>query len=514
MRFRGLLRISIVLLALAIWGIAPAWGQDGPWDEPVNLSAESLAGLDPPEDAWFPDLAVDSVGRVHVVWCQTRRATSASPESERAFYVVWDGESWSEPNDIVAPNREIVRNAIAVDKENRLHLVYRHRVRGMGSTGIYYTQADADSAWAAGAWSPRHLVSGRARSYMADLDIDGDGVLHLIVDDTGDLESDICPACADIFYRRSTDGGQTWSAPRDLAPMPWGAGHEQLEIDPGGTLHVTWDEGWDRLTGQGEPNYSAYMASSDGGLTWSEPITIAHPVTGTTQLAVGADGDGGVMLVWRMATRDDHTIYYQWSRNDGRTWTAPASIPGIFARIWMSPYDMYDMATDSAGRIHLVVVGRLSDEGAAPLGVYHLIWDGAAWSDPEAIYARDDSPEYPKLEIHNGNDLHVAWFTRPPESEASRYHIWYSHLRSDAPYRAPPPTPVPRPTSGPSDLEPLPTPTDTPFPTLVPGTSQVPEGIYTENDELIILAIGISPLVLVLIVALLIRLRGQRRFRR
>jgi hypothetical protein len=500
--------------------VAPAQGQDGSWDEPVNLSEESLAGLDPPEVAWFPDLAVDSSGRVHVVWCQTVRSSVEPEESgrlpERAFYTVWDGQSWSEPNDIVPPNREIVRNAITVDRGDRLHFVYAYRVRGMGSTGIYYTQADSDVAWAANAWSPPHLVSGRGRSYMGDVGIDDDGVLHLIIDDTGDLESDICPACADIFYRRSIDGGQTWSSPIDLAAMPWGASHEQMEIDPAGTLHVTWDEGWDRLTGRGQPIYSAYVASSDGGLTWSEPLTIAHPVTGTTQLAVGADGDGGVMLVWRMASVEDNAIYYQWSRNGGRTWGAPASIPAIFARTWMSPYDMYDMATDSAGHIHLVAVGRLSDERTAPLGVYHLVWDGAAWSGPETVYARDNAPEYPKLEILRGNRLHLVWFTRPDEFGEGQYHVWYTQGQSDAPYQAPPPTSVPSPTpvsSGP-ETDALPAPTHTPFPTLAPGTSQVPQGIDTESDELMLLALGLSPLVLILIAALLLRRRGRGRFRR
>lgn len=515
MRFRCLLLISIALLVLAIWGIAPAWGQDGPWDEPVNLSEESLAGLDPPEDAWFPDLAVDSAGRVHVVWCQTlRTALNFDDEEqlpEQVYYTVWDGRTWSEPNDIIAPNREIVRNAIAVDRNDRLHLVYRYRVRGMGTTGIYYTWADADTAWAAGAWSRPHLVSGRGRSYMADLGIDPDGVFHLILDDTGDLESDICGGCADIFYRRSTDGGETWSAPVDLAPFPWGASHEQLEIDPAGTIHVTWDEGWDRLTGRGQPIYSAYVSSSDGGLTWRQPLTIAHPITGTTQLAVGADGDGGVMLVWRLANRQDNGIYYQWSEDGGQTWDTPALIPGIFARTWMSPYDMYDMATDSAGQIHLIAVGRLAEERTASLSVYHLVWDGAAWSEPETVHDRGDFPEYPKIEIRRGNRLYATWYTRLEEFGDSGYHVWYSQSESDADYQTPPPTVVPSPTPDPSEAQILPTPTLTPFPTLAPGTSQVPEGIDTERDELLVLALGVSPLVLILVAALLIRRRGGLR---
>lgn len=520
---KATLFLSVCLGALFLGSSGLSLAQESIWSEPVNLSHTSVGDALSPDSAWFPDLAVDSLGRVHLIWCLTTRLAPGEEArtleilqnerlGERLFYKVWDGQLWSEPNDLVPPSINIVRNAITVDRNDVLHLVYQYKIVGLGGSGIYYTYAPAETAWSTASWSVPRLVSAKGQSYATDLAVDGNGVLHVVFDDTGDLESRVCPGCADIYYRRSTDKGQTWSPPINLSRTPTGSSHEQIEIDSSGTIHVTWDEGWDRITGRGSPLYSVYTFSSDGGLTWHQPIPILYPVSTTAQLAVGANGQGEVMLVWRVTSPEHNGIYYQWSSDQGQTWNSPKVIPGIFAGPWISKFDMYDMAADSAGHIHLVVVGQLSPQPDAPPGVYHLEWDGSSWSAPEGIYQREDFPEYPKIVISHGNQLHVAWFTRPEQFAGGGFDVWYSRSQLEAPYQLPAPTPTappahkPKPAGTTSGSV-----TPTPFPTLVPGISQLPSGLYTENDELLQLAIGLSPIPLIAgIILLLKRLRRWR----
>ena len=493
--------ISLILLSVLLlvsWEASGVSAQTGSWTEPVNISQTS-------NGAWFPDLAVDSTGKVHVIWCETTNLENGG-QKEQVYYSMWDGQTWSVPNDIVPPSSDIIRNAITTDAFGNLHLLFGGSVYKVLS--IYHTQASSDSGWLATSWSAPRLVSVNGNSYMADIAIDSKGVVHVIFDDRGHTLSDICPGCADIFYRRSSDGGRTWSYPVNLSRSPTGSSRVQMEIDSSDVIHVVWDEGWDRLSGQGESIFSTYTSSLDGGESWSSPTSFSYPEGTSAQLTVGSDGQGGVVVVWRATSRPE--IYYAWSSDNGASWSPPMVIPDIFARSGEQHFDMYDMATDSGGHIHLVVVGRLSPEEDR-LGVYHLEWDGTSWSPPTAIYRGAGSPEYTKIVISEGNKLHAAWFVREPLSEGGSHDVWYSSGQSASPARTPvpPSTSTPTPTATPLATA---TPTATPYPTVAPGqTTGLPDGLYTESDELLRLLVGLVPVLILVTAILAIRFAWMRR---
>lgn len=502
---------ALVVSLVGIWGraasVVQAQTTERTWSDPVNIS--NTAG-----SSWFPDLAGDSRGNVHVIWCETMTLGERRSLQEQVFYSMWDGESWSDSNDIVPPSADIIRNAIVVDRRDILHMLFGGSVYGQNYT-LYYHRAYFEEAWSATAWSTPHPVS-QGDSYMGDIAVDSQGTIHVIYDDTIRYKEDTELAVADIFYRHLVDGGQMWSPLVNLFPSRFtGSSRPQIEIDSSDTVHVTWDEGWDRLTGFGDPAYGAYTFSSDGGITWSPVLAVTYPITTVAQLTVGSDGRGGVMLVWRATSRDE--IFYQWSTDGGHSWGAPSAIPGMLARPWANPFDMYDMTADSAGHIHLVAVGRQVLDRNAPLGVYHLEWDGEAWSDAERIYGGMGFPEYPKIAISQGNQLHVAWFVRErlgnPEG-AGPHQVWYSNSQSTAPHQRV--MPLPTLTSMPLALTPLPppTPTVTPYPTLSPEDTGLPSGLYTESDEVLRLAAALSPIVLLILIVVVVRMGWFGRLRR
>jgi hypothetical protein len=480
------------------------------WIEPMEIPS--------PEDArsWFPDLAIDSRGQVHVVWNETKTVTEGEGkigrEVERVFYSTWDGQRWLPFNDIVSPQPDIIRNSITIDSKDTLHFVY-------GWLALHYKQVQADEAISAAAWSSPRLVNSRGSSYMNDTAIYQD-VLHVIYDDAGEVGEDgIClGGCADIFYRRSPDAGHTWEAPVALFPTGKGSSRAQIEIDRAGVIHVTWDEGWDRLSGNGSPETGVYMHSLDGGTTWSEPTIISYPNSTNAQLSVGSDGRGGVLLVWRTVSAEYPGLYYMWSTDQGKSWSPPRSIPHLLARDFTSPFDMYDMATDSAGHIHLMAVGyrsedleqakraENSEEGkvTVPPSLYHLMWDGQSWSEATPLYKGAWYPEYPHLAVHQGNQLHATWFIRQNPFEVTEPHqIWYIRGQAQAPEEAsivqPTPTPLATPTPSPTPA-PSPTPTLEPSVNLTPASPEATQTIYTEVDDVFLMAQSLLPALLIVIV--------------
>ncbi|MFZ6028796.1 MAG: exo-alpha-sialidase [Chloroflexota bacterium] len=510
---------KLLFLLLSTWvllAVIPAGAQDGPpqttpWDEPVGIS--------PAEDwSWFPDMALDPYGVLHTIWCWTRPHPNTSGLIEQIKYVRLQGGAWENVNDIIPPSADIERNALAADLLGNLHITYGGST--YGNFEITYQHAPVADAWSAQEWSPPFRLN-QGGGYNSDIAVSSNGTLHVVFDDlvyeeNADLDDVIL---SDIYYRKSSDGGETWSWPRALQPhIETGSARPALLIDRNNTIHVTWDEGWDRLTGnQSEEYYSVYMSSSDGGETWSEPRTINYPDHQVAQLTVGSDNQRGVMLVWR--SMDQAAIFYQWSGNQGQTWSQVQAIDGIFARDWMFPHDMYQMATDSDGRIHLFVAGRLSLERDTPVGIYHLIWNNGAWTAPIEVFARENLfPFYPKAAIQNGNEIHLAWFTKENNEwgEDVPRVIWYSRRTVNAPRQIASPWPTYTATPSPAPATRVPQATPTPVPDFNSIATPAPPGLikpnpYTERDELAMLGLSLLPVALLLGGLFAIRwIRGKR----
>jgi ligand-binding sensor domain-containing protein len=306
---------------------------------------------------------------------------------------------------------------------------------------------------------------------------------------------------SDVFYRSSADGGQTWSSPQNLSWSTSPIGNSlHLRIDAQDVIHVVWDE----------TQSCGYTSSSDGGKTWSQRATFYSEAGSPYQIVAEVDGEGQVLVVWRTASESTRfeeglPIYYQFSADGGLSWSEPAPIPNLFARLLNdSPFDAYDMAVDSAGHVHLVVVGRTSAVETA-LSVLHTEWDGSNWSPPTKVFSGIRFSERPAITISEGNQVHVVWFVRDSlYSAEENIEIWYARGLSAAPFVPAPPSPTPLPTAT-ATPTPIPPSPPTPYPTLAPGTGGLPTGLYTESDEILQLAVALLPLALLILVVMVIR---------
>ncbi|HHS97276.1 MAG TPA: exo-alpha-sialidase [Chloroflexi bacterium] len=498
----GVLSLNTVL------GSAPVHAQGNGWSDPVWLSTNTPS-------SWFPDVAADSQGRVHVVWdsAYPPKGPDDSGVGTTMYAVRRDGE-WSEPNDIAThlPSG-VSRPALAVDGMDRLHMVLR-------GGGVRYTQAPAADAWSAQAWWPSHRVSGLNTTYTPDLVVDGKGMVHVVWEEWVPVElspEEIflqrrSPYLADVFYRRSPDGGRHWDPPVNLSNTPnVGSGRVHIALDGGGGIHVGWDEGWDRTSLEGEPEAVAYVHSLDGGTTWSEPLIFTETTDTYAQMTVETNGTDGVLLVWRTLT--SNRLLYAWSADRGVTFSDPRPIPGIFARPWISPFDAYDMATDGSGNIHLVAVGASAvPTPTTPLALYHLAWNGERWSYPEIVawYPGPENPEWPRIAVEGGRRLHVVWFTRPEGVSSEGVQVWYSErdlgleitpAPTWTPTATPPSPPSPTPPPGLHAITPTPMPE-----TFAPSPV---ESLYTEMDDLQRLGIALLPVVGLLVAVGVVLLRRR-----
>ncbi|HAJ37844.1 MAG TPA: hypothetical protein DCL15_19415 [Chloroflexi bacterium] len=492
-RVRGFLLCGMGVLWLALI-LFPATlsAQDQGWSTPVPLGAY-----------WFPDVATDASGRVHAVW------SSGAEGFDTVMYAARNGATWSRAVDImampqIAGGSEASRPALLVDSDNTVHLTYRY-------TTIYYSQAPAGGAGVPGYWREPFAIG---EGYFSRMARDSKGVLHLVF--TQNVQTEACRICYHVFYVRSTDDGMMWSDPLDISVQPTGAAKPQLIVDSRDNLHVVWEGGYGGSYGQlSDPTSVFYSGSQDGGASWSRPYEF-DPLRGKTTAAmarnitIAEDVNGHLVTAWLAIPED--VVYYQLSVDAGATWSVPAPIPNVLG-IWglyQSRLDDYAMAVDSAGRVHLVMVGRrLLEQPNSEL--LHLIWNGSGWSAPTTIasYA-GDMPEWPRIAVGLGNQLHVVWFVRDAEnlfnSDAGNYQVWYATSTTDSPPIAPVPAPdIPPPTLNPNaavvSMAAAPTPTSQIKPVVVENATRpkvapaLLPNIQSENDEVLLLVLAIAPVV-------------------
>lgn len=477
---------------------------------PAGLSAQGLGWSTPtPLGAyWFPDVATDASGRVHAVW------SSGAEGFDTVMYAARTDSIWSRAVDImampqIAGGSEASRPTLLVDSDNNLHLTYRY-------TTIYYSQAPAGGAGVPGYWRAPFAID---EGYFSRIARDSKGVLHLIF--TQNVQTAACRICYHIFYVRSTDDGLMWSDPLDISVQPTGAAKPQLIVDSRDNLHVVWEGGYGGSYGQlSDPTSAFYAGSQDGGASWSRPYEF-DPRRGKTTAAmsrnvtIAEDANGHLVTAWLAIPED--IVYYQLSTDAGKTWSVPAPVPNVLG-IWglyQSRLDDYTMAVDSAGRVHLVMVGRrLLEQPNAEL--LHLVWNGSGWSAPTAIASYvGDMPEWPRIAVGLGNQLHVVWFVRDAEnlfnSDAGNYQVWYATSTTDSPAIAPVavpdiPPPTPNPDAARVNIAAVPTPTSSIRPVAVENTvrpkvaSALLPNIRSENDEVFLLALAIMPVVMTILV--------------
>jgi hypothetical protein len=292
--------------------------------------------------SWDPTIAVDPSDHIHVAW------HDQTPGNFAIYYKrsTDGGATWTASQRLTCTSDDCLLPAMAVDSSGHLHLVWHQSMTG--SFEIQYKRStDGGITWSAA----QRLTWTADSSTSAAIAIGHSDSLHVVWEDH-------TPGDAEIYYKKSVDGGMTWTTSQRLT---WISGWSQFAAiagDLSGNLHLVWDEG--------APGEVYYKKSSNAGTTWTTSRRLTWTLGYSYAPSIVVDSSANLHLTWHDNTVDNFEIYYKMSGDGGTTWTTSQRLT------WTS---------NSSGWTSLA---------AGPSGILHLVWQDATPGNDEIYYKKDN----------------------------------------------------------------------------------------------------------------------------
>ena len=107
----------------------------------------------------------------------------------------------------------------------------------------------------------------------------------------------------DIFFVKSTDGGNTFDRPINLSNNVGSSGWPKIASDGGGNIYVSWVD-------SSPGRFDVFITkSSDGGITFENPTNVSNSVNESYESNMAALNNV-IYLVWQEGLQGNHTIAF------------------------------------------------------------------------------------------------------------------------------------------------------------------------------------------------------------
>ena len=383
LRLVGLWFASALVITSATPQLASAQSTDDPWAVPLNLSHSGAA-----KD---PAILIDSDSAVHVVW---------QDAFAHFVYTRFDGDQWSAPQPTDLHLRFRLPGSEAATGRSEAPLYTGPNplfVAGPGryifafwitSRGSLYASRVLNRNFKDGAaWDEAQFLSSSAASFVAA--VDARGYLHLAFFRTVDSSENP----AGIYYTRSRNSGQDWTAPAPLYESPYfrglGGAEANLSLATGGTadaplVYIAWDN---------RPRRQVLLVkSADGGANWEQPLPVAGPapdsgLASPFNIRVGATENSAV-LVWQSGKPGEAcTQFFQSSGDAGATWSEVQVMMEDLPGCALANEFVAGLAASPRGLLYLLT--NIQSQ------IFLSAWNGSHWSQPQAqpILSGFEEPE-------------------------------------------------------------------------------------------------------------------------
>jgi len=277
---------------------------------------------------------------------------------------------------------------MAFSSPGNLHVVWNDNTPG-NSEIFYKKSTDGGATWSA----DQRLTWSSGDSSHPAIAVDSFGHIHLFWFDN-------TPGNYEIYYKKSADGGATWASNRRITWTPGTSERPDIAVDPSDNFHVVWQ---DNAPGNME---IYYVNSTDGGATLTRRQRLTW-TAGESEMATALASDGTVHVVWYDDTSGNREIYHKKTMDLGESWTKSRRLT------WNSGQSYCpSMSADSSGGLHLVWV----DSSPGNFEIYYrkTTDGGTNWSVAQRLTWNIGDSDIPAIAVDPSDNLHVVWIDSTP----------------------------------------------------------------------------------------------------
>ncbi len=355
----------LVIMLLLLKGVSVSQ-----WQPDVRLTNDPSGSV-----TSYTKCIAASSNDIHVTWMDLRTGNLEIFYKRSAD----GGTTWGP--DVRLTNNPVDSDYPAISSSGQLvHIVWQDR-RDTNIEVYYKRSADGGATWGADV----RLTSNMFGSWNPSVASSGSDVIVAWYDNR-DLN-------AEIYIKRSTNGGLSWSADTRITNNTGSSQYPSIFME-GSIVHLAWTDNRD-----GNPE-TYYKRSADGGVTWGADTRLSFNSSDSWYTSVSASGQN-VHVVWRDDRNITKEIYYNGSTNGGITWS------GFDTRVTFNSANSEHPSVSASGQtVHLVYQNNQNTN----LQIYYRKSTnaGSNWSGETRLTNTAYTSARPSVTV-SGNVVHALW---------------------------------------------------------------------------------------------------------
>jgi hypothetical protein len=366
------------------------------------------------DDSFYPELAVDSLGNVHVVWYDT---TDLEGSDIDVLYRRWNATSTSwMPIEIVSigSTTSSLYPAIATDIHNNAHIVWYDATNYSGAgpdNDVIYRSWNASTDQ----WSSIQVISTESTgsSLFPSIFVDNYDNIHIAWEDStnymgaGEFDSD-------IFYKYYNRTSGIWNNTQVISYESYHTStFPSTTVDQYKNVHIVWEDysNYDS-SGSDADLFYKFWNSTTGEWSITDVLTTDSKTSSYPKIVLGPLGK--IHLVWQEESPSSwYNVFYQSLNVDTGSWSPLENVtPTDQSANSINPA----IAVDLSGNIHVVWADESNYEpNSLDLDVFYKYRNVSTglWGPSEVIATTAEGGAWATaVGVDNMGRLHVVWDER------------------------------------------------------------------------------------------------------